>query len=257
MDSKNNVVFAVKVGRKIDTKKLKFKGFELVNKDPYIFKKDDRSIVAFKYGVVVFWNFDEDEIDLYVSSFKTQIVDRFSEYYTEKIQIESGEGLEFDNDIIYLPELNLEVIQVLSIVLARSVSLEFFELEVEKAVADFTDISKSYEEKGRSNMNTKTLMKKLWFANNVKQLTIGQVTFLDKPDVTWDDDELDNLFNKSSEYYELDDRYEVLKEKLGVIFDNAQFILDMINVQKSHFLEIIIILLILIEVVFYLGEKFF
>jgi uncharacterized Rmd1/YagE family protein len=124
-------------------------------------------------------------------------------------------------------------------------------------VADFVDISKSYENSGRSKMNTKTLMKKLWFANNVKQSTIGQITFLDKPDLTWDNDELDELFNKASEYYELDDRYEVLKEKLGVIFDNAQFILDMINVQKSHFLEIIIILLILIEVVFYLGEKLF
>ncbi len=142
-------------------------------------------------------------------------------------------------------------------ILSRSVALEYFENRVEKALAEFDPIMRSFEEKGKASFTTREMLKKVGFAMNIRHLSMASLAILDSPDITWDDIELNDFYNDLSEEFEIDDRYDILKEKLETIFKNVEFILGFIEGKRSIMLEFIIVVLIVLEILIFGYEIWF
>jgi len=83
----------------------------------------------------------------------------------------------------------------------------------------------------------------------VQNRVSGRVAVAEKPDVVWDRPDLERLYARLQDEYELKERAEALSRKLSVISDTAEMLTDMIDTQRSLRLEVIIVLLILFEIV--------
>ena len=75
----------------------------------------------------------------------------------------------------------------------------------------------------------------------------SSVAVTEKPDVVWDRHDLDRLYARLEDEYELKERAEALSRKLAVIADTAEVLTDTIDTRRSLRLEIIIVILIAIE----------
>ena len=70
----------------------------------------------------------------------------------------------------------------------------------------------------------------------------------EKPDVLWDRPDLERLYARSEDEYELKERVDALNRKLGVIAETTKALADMIDTERSLRLELIIVLLIVFEI---------
>ena len=65
----------------------------------------------------------------------------------------------------------------------------------------------------------------------------------------WDRPDLERLYARLEDEYELKERAVALRLKLGVIGDTAQALTDLIDTERGLRLELIIVLLIVFEIV--------
>ena len=77
----------------------------------------------------------------------------------------------------------------------------------------------------------------------------GRVAVEDKPDVLWDRSDLERLYARLEDEYELSDRARTLARKIGVVQETACALTDLIDAKRSAGLEVTIVLLIVIEVI--------
>jgi uncharacterized Rmd1/YagE family protein len=77
----------------------------------------------------------------------------------------------------------------------------------------------------------------------------GRVAVTEKPDALWDRYELERLYARLEDEYELKERFDALNRKLAVVADTADTLADMIDTRRSLRLEIVVVLLIAFEIV--------
>ncbi len=85
---------------------------------------------------------------------------------------------------------------------------------------------------------------------------VSNLLLLDKPNILWDDEEAEALYNRLAFVLELYDRHEIALSKLSQIKEDVMLVMDLINHKKSEFLEWIIIILIGVEIVMGIMEWF-
>src|SRR5262249_28732861 len=85
-------------------------------------------------------------------------------------------------------------------------------------------------------------------ALSVRHRVAGLVEITEKPDILWDKPQLERLYSRLEDEYELKERAESLNRKLAVIAESAQVLTDIIDTGRSLRLELIIVFLILFEV---------
>jgi len=83
----------------------------------------------------------------------------------------------------------------------------------------------------------------------VRQRVSGRVAVTDKPDVVWDRPDLERLYARLEDEYELKERTEALTRKLSVIAETAEVLTDIMDTARSLRLEVIIVVLIAVEIV--------
>jgi len=83
----------------------------------------------------------------------------------------------------------------------------------------------------------------------VRQRVSGRVAVTDKPDVVWDRPDLERLYARLEDEYELKERTEALTRKLSVIAETAEVLTDIMDTARSLRLEVIIVILIAVEIV--------
>jgi len=77
----------------------------------------------------------------------------------------------------------------------------------------------------------------------------GRVAITEKPDALWDRPDLERLYARLEDEYELQERVDTLNRKLAVISETATTLADIIDTQRSLRLELIIVALIALEIV--------
>lgn len=252
-------VHVLDIGKTINVKEYQKKApLKVLLKEPLtIGVGQDKWIVILRYGVVVLWNLTKKEKQDWLRLIYPFVVDRFEKPLEDVGAI--GKSSRFEGAYkgrIYLKTLDPQKIATVSLILGRSLALERYEIDASKTLVEFDSVMKSFGERGRTSLTTKALLKKVGYAMNLQHVTVSQMALLDKPDLTWENPGLDALYDDLATDYELEDRYDVLSEKLKLIFHNVEFILDFIDARRSLMLELTIVLLIVFEILlFFLDMK--
>lgn len=253
------LVQALHIGEKIEIRKLqKSLLFNPALKDPYIIKfENDKYLVVFKYGVVVFFGLEQDEVDQALFKIRDYVDYPFETPDKEEMELKIGaEKDDIETDYICITELTVHRIAIVSEVLSRSVALEHFEIEVEEVLKEFGDITNKIAKGENVKLSNKVLLKKVGFGMNIQHQIISRLTMLDKPDLTWDSADLDQFYREMSEEYEIEERYATLSKKLEIIFRDVEFIMNFLDTRRGFFMELIIIILIAIEIVLFIYDLF-
>jgi uncharacterized Rmd1/YagE family protein len=77
----------------------------------------------------------------------------------------------------------------------------------------------------------------------------GRVAVEEKPDVLWDRPDLERLYARLEDEYELKERAAALKRKLEVIVETAHALTDIIDANRATRLEATVAVLIVAELI--------
>jgi uncharacterized Rmd1/YagE family protein len=209
-------------------------------------------VTLFRYGVVVLIGLTPLEEDEVLRSLAPRIVGPLGRREEETALIEIS--TDRDDQIppggpIYVRVLSTERLVLISDALAKSVSLAHDEREVASVFERMEPFARALAERGRTGRGRRTILRHIGQALLVQHRVSGRVAVAEKPDVLWDRPDLERLYARLEDEYELKERAEALGRKLTVISDTAQALTDIIDTARSLRLELIIVLLILFEIV--------
>jgi len=241
---------ALLIGDRINT--AGFEGQVLSNTPLALRIGANGTAVVFRYGVVVFIGLTADEEAEFVERLQTCTFGKItpSEEEWAKIQIarESGEPIPVGGPIPVM-DFSLDRILVVSDALAKSVVLGRDEREVANVFDTIDPFARELARLGKTSRNRTDLLKLIGNALLVQHRLSGRVAVAEKPDVLWDRPDLERLYARLEDEYELSERVETLNRKLAVIADTASTLADIVDTKRSLRLEIIVVFLIAFEIV--------
>jgi uncharacterized Rmd1/YagE family protein len=233
-------------------------GSRLVSESPLAFRAGSNGfVVVFRYGVVVLVCLSAPEEEEVLRTLRPRAIGTFARHEEETATIELSADHEDHvppGGSIKLQALTVERVLVIADVLAKSTALARDEHEV-AAVFDVIDpFSRKLAEKGRLPKARKRILQHIGNALQLQHRLSGRVAAEEKPDVLWDRHDLERLYTRLEDEYELKGRADALHRKLAVIAESAKVLTDLIDAQHSKRIEIIITLLIVSEVVLSLFQ---
>jgi uncharacterized Rmd1/YagE family protein len=208
--------------------------------------------VVFRYGVVVFIGLTADEEAEFLERLQARTFGKITPHEEEwaKIQIakEAEEPIPVGGPIL-VREFSLERLLLVADALAKSVVLGRDEREAANVFDTIEPFARELANRGKTSRNRTDLLKLIGNALLVQHRLSGRVAVGEKPDVLWDRPDLERLYARLEDEYELSERAETLNRKLEVIAETATTLADIIDTQRSLRLEIIIVFLIAFEIV--------
>ncbi|HWR39994.1 MAG TPA: RMD1 family protein [Patescibacteria group bacterium] len=145
--------------------------------------------------------------------------------------------------------------EVVATVLAKSVAVERIEVEVDILIDEIEEVVANLRQ-GKLSVSDNQLAKVSSRILGFKLATISYVMLLDKPEITWNNEEAGAVFDELCLLFELADRYETLRHKTQMLMDITQVFADLAHAKRGNRLEWAIIILIAIEIVLALIEMF-
>ncbi|MBK9081711.1 MAG: RMD1 family protein [Rhizobiales bacterium] len=132
--------------------------------------------------------------------------------------------------------------------LAKTVSLARDEREV-NAVFDVVEpFAAELARRGRPPWKRRAMLRLIGQALLVQHRVSGRIAIDEKPDVLWDSPDLERLYARLEDEYELKERAGTLKRKLDVIVETARAMTDIIDADRATRLEATIVILIVAEI---------
>jgi uncharacterized Rmd1/YagE family protein len=241
---------ALHVGDRINT--IGFEG-EALSAIPLALRVGKTGIaVLFRYGVAVLIGLSpEDEID-FLERLKPRIGGKLAHFEEETAivaLVSEAEDQVQAGGPIQLRDMLPERLLVIADALAKSVVLAHDEREVEKVFEIIEPFAKELADHGRTRRDRKGVLQLIGNALLVQQRVSGRVAIGEKPDALWDRPDLERLYARLEDEYELKERVDALNRKLAVVSETANTLADIIDTRRSLRLEIIIVLLIAFEIV--------
>ncbi len=174
--------------------------------------------------------------------------------YPIVIEPDLPQAFKIDNDTIILREYTLVNLLIIDLAISQSVALDLYE----QKLSDYYERSRNLID----TADTYSIFKRAKLARFAKQLVLIRhdmvidLHLLDKPDIAWENEDVEMLYNRLAAVLELKTRFEVVEYKLSSIKDDIIMVMDLTNHNHSSFLEWIIIILIAVEIVMGLTEWF-
>jgi uncharacterized Rmd1/YagE family protein len=242
---------ALLIGDRLDSGGLE-RG-DALSTTPLSFRAGANGIVTlFRYGVVVLIGLSPIEEDEVLRGLAPRITGEFKRREEESAVIELS--VERDEQIppggpIYLKTVAHERLLVISEALAKSVVLAQDEREVASVFDQIEPFARKLAETGRIPGGRRTILRLIGNALLVQHRVSGRVAVAEKPDVLWDRPDLERLYARLGDEYELKERADALNRKLAVIAETAKALTDVIDTERSLRIEVAIVVLILLEIV--------
>ncbi|MGY3238823.1 putative Rmd1/YagE family protein [Bradyrhizobium sp. USDA 4472] len=241
---------AVMLGERINASNLELG--TLVSSTPAAFRVHAGLVVIFRYGVVVLIGLLPSEEKVLLDGLKSRITGEFSPIEEETAQAqlckdENAEAIQPGGPIC-LAKFSDERLLLIADALAKSTSLARDERRVAAVFDVIEPFARELAEKGRTSRRRKGILQLIGNALLVQQRVAGRVAVAEKPDALWEKPQLDRLYARLEDEYELKERLDTLERKITVIAETADALTDIIDTQRSLRLEIAVVVLIVIEV---------
>ncbi|HZU62897.1 MAG TPA: RMD1 family protein [Novosphingobium sp.] len=207
---------------------------------------------VFRYGAVVSFVEEEAPVQRIDAALRPYLRDPVSAIEVETADIAiarqgadkiGGEGQ------ILLADAGEARLTLVAIVLARSVVLSRDEVLVSQAFERIAPLVEGLRATGRTRFPIRQAMRLVGDVLAARHRVMASVQADERPDVLWDNPELDRLYARLEAEYELDERAEVLGRKFEALGDFAEVLLNIIQDKRAFRLELAIIFLIMFEIV--------
>lgn len=204
----------------------------------------------FRYGVAVFAGLSAIEEDEVLRSLRARVHDPLATPESDQIQVRlnpAGEDQIDPSGVVSLKEASPERLQIIANVLSKSLVLAHYEARIAGVFDRIEPLAAGLQRKGRTGTQAKELLRQIGDVLLTQHRMVGRVEVEEKPDVLWDHPELERLYARLEDEYELAERSRAMERKLALIGETAGTLVDLVQNRRSLRLEWYIIALIGLE----------
>ncbi len=231
-----------------------------VSKDQvYYLYGSNKYLYVFSYGAVIMCNIDDAE--------RRRIIGAMGKYVEQPlttatlhdhfvVELDENEDIGVSFDKIYIGRFNDAVNKMIMLNLAQSVALDYFNTRSQELLEEVKKYTRVMQTRGRVILKQKRALRLLGESLDIKNQIHDNLYILDSPDITWEDEYIDELNRSFSSHLELGSRYRVIETTLGTVETNLDVFVNYNNHRESSRLEWVIIILIVIEVIETMLSKF-
>jgi uncharacterized Rmd1/YagE family protein len=218
-----------------------------------------RYVVVHDFGAVVFFGWPKDEQEAFLAKLLATLPPEPHPPLRDDYLLEVRDDVEpkvgFDRTVV--PVLNASTAEIVSLVLAQSVSMDYYEEDVRAAYTRVDLFATQLAVKGKIFLSEKQLNS---FVGNVlatRNQIAMTLSLLDAPDLTWEREDFDRLYRALRNAFEIEDRYRTIQHKIELIQENLAIVVDLAQHRRSRALEWIVITLIAFEICLAIVEALF
>ncbi|KAJ3406860.1 hypothetical protein HDV05_005703 [Chytridiales sp. JEL 0842] len=219
-------------------------------------------VFLFDFGVVVLWNFSEEEELTYLSTLR-----RFATNPRDLDECEIEDfHFQYDlqgpfqprifNDMITLKSGNPLIKLTISHGIAQSAKLTLFENIMEAEITTTTSLPKMMAKYGEVKMKREDVIKIVGRLFKLRMNVNLISNVLDTPELFWSEPELEGLYNAIRGYLEISQRVKLLNTRAGVISDLLDMLTDHLNKNEMTTMTKIVIALIVMTSVVAAAEVY-
>lgn len=245
------------LGARLDVRPLE-RG-DVVARSPLTVRAGERGwAVVFRYGSVVFFDVAASEQAHFLHDLASFVKDPTAEPESEETPIlldgDRGDRIE-PSGALLLQRLDVPRIQAAADVLSKSVVLAHYEERVAGVFDRVEALARNLSHGGRRRRG-KTLLREIGTVLMAQAQMVGRAEVAEKPEIIWDEPELDRLWERMAVEYELRDRDVALSRKLDLVARTAETHLELLHNRHSIRLEWYIVVLIAVEIVLIVYDIF-
>ncbi|MBV8187779.1 MAG: RMD1 family protein [Alphaproteobacteria bacterium] len=241
---------AVLLGQRLDTKGLESQ--DMIGVMPLTLRIGERGIAfLFRFGVVVLVGLSADAERALLDLLRPRVTDALPAPEIEQIPIvvrPDGDDQIDASGTIMLKDASMERLQIVADVMSKSVVLALHESQIAGAFDRLEPLAVRIKHKGHADRKARDLIQQIGDIQLVQHRMVGRVAVEDKPDVLWDRPDLERLYARLADEYELSERSQAIDRKLTLAGDTVRTLLELVQDQRSVRLEWYIIGLIFIEI---------
>ena len=250
---------ALLLGERIDPAGLE--RADLVSTAPLAFHTGHSGfVVLFKFGVAVLFGLSPLEEDEVLKNVGSRVSGAQAHGDDETLLLELSSDSDektLANGRFAVKDLTGPRLLVIADALAKSVALARDERRVNAVFDTVEPFAVELASTGRPPWKRRAMLELIGQTLLVQHRVSGRVAVEDKPDVLWDRPDLERLYARLEDEYELAERGRTLKAKLDVIGETARALTELIDADRSVRLEYTVVVLILAEIVLSVVQMLF
>jgi len=214
--------------------------------------------IIFRYGAVVLFDVQPLEQDEFLRQLEPRVQGRNAEPDVEEVTVridpESKEVLE--GNTVILKDTSTERLEIVADVLSKSVVLARYEASVAQIFDRIEPFAAELTKERTGSRMAKELLSHLGSALSIEQQMVGRVQIDDTPEILWDRPDLERLFARLRDEFEVLERFTALNRKLELISRSVETALGLIQSRRSLRVEWYIVILIVFEILLTLYQMF-
>jgi uncharacterized Rmd1/YagE family protein len=213
--------------------------------------------MLFRYGVVVLFGVaPEDEPSLLND---LQVREPLARPEAENVELridgDHENGPRIEEGVIFVPDENIQRLQIIAEALAKSVVLAHYESTIAAVFDRIEPLAQNLYDRGGAG-NVRELLKHIGDALLSEHRMVGRVEVREKPEALWDNAELERFYPRLDREYELRDRAVALERKLDLISRTARTAFDLVQQRSYLRVEWYVVALIIVEILLTLYTMF-
>lgn len=224
---------------------------------PLSYREGGGLVVVFRYGVMVTVNLSAEAQKAALAAILPRVASPSDEQESETIRLalrdDGDEGVGADG-ILRIGALAPDKLLVVADALAKSVALAEDERQVARVFDTVEPWARQLAKTGASPGGRAEMLRLVGASLLVQHRLAERVAVREKPDILWERPDLERLYARLEDEYELVERAETLTHKLDLIGETVTVMTDLIDTRRSLRLEISIVCLIVAEIALTLLE---
>jgi len=254
----NIPVRALYVGQRLDLRSLA--STHRLSSSPLVITEGQQGCVAlFRYGVAVLFGLTSLEEINFLKGLEPLISEPLEkpEIEAAELVLNNTEHEGIENSHIQLKKFNIERLQLVAEVLANSVLLSHYEASISSSFDRIEPLAANLQRHGKGGNRGRELIRHIGDNLVIQAKMVGRAGIMEKPELLWEHPELERLYHRLEDEYELSERNLALERKLDLLSRTAETLLGLLNTKRSLRVEWYIVILIVLEILLTLYEMIF
>jgi len=212
---------------------------------------------VYNYGAIVFCNVSAHETEKLLELMRVHSENIHHQSLSEDHTIEIRGGKpKFAPSRLTIKSLNARIARVVMQNLAYSVTLDHYRRVSGNLLGQTNEQIRDLESRGKMKLGARKLNKFIGRVLNIKNRIAEHLYLFGHLDITWEDDELTAIHLGTADSLEIKTRFDEVNNSLRIVEENLHMFNEFHMHGQSYRIEVIITLLIVIEVLDLIGDKF-
>ena len=242
-------VRALLLAERLDTRTLEREG-ALATGPLAVAVEGGGTAIVFRYGAIVLFGCAPEAAARFLAALDSLLIDKFAEPEREDLRLVIRAGSDQLVDAagsIVLRDRTIERLQLVADVLAKNLVLSHYETRLAAIFDRIEPLAATLRRKGRAGVAGKVLLQHIGTVLLMQQRMVGRVETGESPELVWEHPELDRLYMRLAEEYELRERGRAIDRKLEIVSRTVETLLSLEQTRSSLRVEWYIVVLIVAE----------